>query len=56
LLQHAIIMTHVDGHESSEESAVLRELATRLGVDAAEAEALFSAARKRARRLRHLKG
>ncbi|MCS6799180.1 MAG: TerB family tellurite resistance protein [Myxococcota bacterium] len=51
LLQHAVVLTFVDGQQSEEEKTLLRRLADRLHIPEAEARTLIEAASERARRL-----
>jgi tellurite resistance protein len=51
LLQYAVILTYIDGHQSEKEKQVLDELVRRLRIPADEAEAIMRAADERARRL-----
>ncbi len=50
LLQHAVVVTYVDGEQSEQESALLRSLAERLHVPEEEATSLLEAAAERVRR------
>ncbi|MBI2893945.1 MAG: DUF533 domain-containing protein [Deltaproteobacteria bacterium] len=51
LLQHAVIITFIDGKQDEKEKAFLTDLATRLGFDAARRDALLEQAAARAKRL-----
>lgn len=51
LLQHAVILTFIDGHQSDEEKAVLNDLVQRLRLPDAEAKVLLEASEQRAKRL-----
>ncbi|MCA9662532.1 MAG: TerB family tellurite resistance protein [Myxococcales bacterium] len=51
LLQHAVILTYIDGEQSEEEVTVLGELVERLRIPAAEAKVLLEASEARAKRL-----
>jgi tellurite resistance protein len=51
LLQHAVILTYIDGVQSDEEKAVLQELVKQVRVPAEEAATILSAAEDRAKRL-----
>ena len=51
LLQHAVILSYVDGQQSDEEKAVLAALVRRLHVPEEEATPLLAAAEERAQRL-----
>ncbi len=50
LLQHAVVVTYVDGEQSDSEQALLRELAERLHVPEQEAASLLASAAERVRR------
>lgn len=54
LLQHAVVLTYVDGKQSEQEKAVLADLVQRLRVPAEEATTIMSAAEARAKRLLNL--
>ena len=54
LLQHAVILSYVDGEQSSEEKAVLDKLVDKLNLSEDEASALRESAESRARRLLEL--
>jgi tellurite resistance protein len=54
LLQHAVLLTHVDGEQSAEERALLKELTLRLRVPESEAGPLMERAQRRAERLKIL--
>ena len=51
LLQHAVILTYIDGHQSDEEKQVLSELVKKVRVPEDEAKAILAAAEERAKRL-----
>lgn len=51
LLQHAVILTYIDGEQSETEVQVLDELVERLRIPAAEAKILLEASEARAKRL-----
>ena len=51
LLQHAVILTYIDGEQSDEEKKILGELVTKLHLPDGEATALLDASEKRAQRL-----
>jgi uncharacterized tellurite resistance protein B-like protein len=51
LLQHAVIVTYIDGRQTEDEIKVLDDLVERLNIPAEEAKALLEAAGQRARRL-----
>ncbi len=51
LLQHAVILTFIDGTQSDDEKKVLAELVERLRIPAAEARVLLEASEARAKRL-----
>jgi tellurite resistance protein len=51
LIQHAVILTYIDGTQSEEEKKVLGELVTKLRVPADEAREILAAAEDRAKRL-----
>lgn len=51
LLQHAVILTFVDGHQSEEEKALIADLITRLRMPEDEAKPLVEMAETRARKL-----
>ena len=54
LLQHAVIVTFIDGEQSSEEAAFLDDLQQRLHLDESEAKELRELATARAQRLLQL--
>lgn len=54
LLQHAVILTYVDGEQSEKEVEVLDALATKLKLPEDEAKALLASAEQRAKRLLEL--
>jgi tellurite resistance protein len=51
LLQHAVILTYIDGHQSETERKVLDDLVDRLHLPPAEAKVLLEASENRAKRL-----
>lgn len=51
LLQHAVIVTYIDGRQTDDEVKVLNDLAGRLHIPDEEAKALLAMAGDRARRL-----
>ncbi len=51
LLQHAVILTYIDGHQSDEEKKVLDELVKKVRVPEDEAKGILAAAEDRAKRL-----
>jgi tellurite resistance protein len=51
LLQHAVILTYIDGSQSEKEKQVLEALTARLRIPADEATEIVKAADERARRL-----
>lgn len=51
LLQHAVILTFVDGQQSDEEKAIVSDLVSRLRLPEAEAKVLLEASEQRAKRL-----
>ena len=50
LLQHAVLITFIDGQQSAEEKALLDQLCEKLRIPAAEAKNLLGAAEGRAKR------
>jgi uncharacterized membrane protein YebE (DUF533 family) len=54
LLQHAVLLTYVDGEQTADERELLQTLAARLRVPEAEARPLMLRAARRAERLREL--
>jgi len=54
LLQHAVLLTFADGSQANEELALLKALAEKLRIPAAEAAALMEAGAERARKYLHL--
>jgi tellurite resistance protein len=50
LLQHAVLITYIDGQQSPEEKKLLLELCDKLRIPAAEATSLLGAAEGRAKR------
>ncbi|MCA9581414.1 MAG: TerB family tellurite resistance protein [Myxococcales bacterium] len=51
LLEHAVILTYIDGEQDAQERAVLRDLIGRLGLSEEEAATILVTAEERARRL-----
>lgn len=51
LLQHAVILTYIDGDQSEQERKVLADLVDRLRLPAPEAKVLLEASEARAKRL-----
>ena len=51
LIQHAVILTYIDGTQSDDEKKVLADLVTKLRVPADEAKDILFAAEERAKRL-----
>jgi len=51
LLQHAVILTYIDGEQSESERTVLAELVERLRIPPPEAKVLLEASEARAKRL-----
>ena len=51
LLQHAVILTFIDGDQSEKERTILDDLVQRLRIPEAEAKVLLEASEARARRL-----
>jgi len=54
LLQHAVLLTYVDGEQSTEERELLHVLTRQLRIPDAEAQPLLARAERRALRLRAL--
>lgn len=54
LLQHALILTYIDGHQSDEEKKIIDELVTTLRLPADEAKEILEVAEVRAKRLLEL--
>jgi tellurite resistance protein len=54
LLQHAVILTYIDGKQSEEEKIVLGKLSEKLRIPADESKAILEAAEARAKRLLEL--
>jgi uncharacterized tellurite resistance protein B-like protein len=54
LMQHAVLLSFVDGNQSPEEVAILRDLGTKLRLPEAESKALMAAGAARAKRFLHL--
>jgi tellurite resistance protein len=51
LLQHAVILTYIDGQQSDKEKQLLQELVAKLRIPEDEAQHILAAADERARRL-----
>ncbi|MCC7535065.1 MAG: TerB family tellurite resistance protein [Deltaproteobacteria bacterium] len=51
LLQHAVILSYIDGTQSDREKVMLDELVTKLAIPRSEADGLLEAADQRAKRL-----
>ena len=51
LLQHAVLLTFIDGEQNKKEKDLLEDLISRLRIPSAEAERVISAAEERARAL-----
>lgn len=51
LLQHAVVLSFVDGHQDAKETAMLRDLIKRVNLSETDAAAVIEAAEVRARRL-----
>jgi prepilin-type processing-associated H-X9-DG protein len=51
LLQHAVLVTHADGHHGEEEKKLLDELCKKLRIPDVEAKGIIEAAERRARAL-----
>ena len=51
LLQHAVILTYIDGRQTDDEVKVLHDLVAKLHIPADEAKELLASAGERARRL-----
>lgn len=51
LLQHAVILTYIDGDQSEDEKKVLADLISRLRIPEGEATQLLAASEERAKRL-----
>lgn len=51
LLQHAVILTFVDGHQSDKEKEILQELVQKLRLPPEEADPLIASAEARAKKL-----
>jgi tellurite resistance protein len=54
LLQHAVLLSHIDGEQSPEEKRVIAQLCERLRIAKDEAAGLIAAAEGRAHRFLHL--
>ncbi|MFO0695678.1 MAG: DUF533 domain-containing protein [Polyangiales bacterium] len=54
LVQHAVILTYMDGHQSEKEKEVLEALVAKLHLPAEETGPLLAAAEERAKRLASL--
>jgi tellurite resistance protein len=51
LLQHAVLLTYIDGEQSQDEKALLHDLAGRLRIPDDEANQVLASSERRARRL-----
>jgi tellurite resistance protein len=51
LLQHAVVITYVDGEQSPDEAEFLQKLVSKLHIPAEEAQTIIAGADKRAQRL-----
>lgn len=51
LLQHAVILTYIDGSQSAEEKQIIQGLVDRLRIPAEEAKLLLDASSERAKKL-----
>jgi tellurite resistance protein len=51
LLNHAVVLTFIDGHQSEDEKALIGKLVQRLGIWADDADQIIQAATRRAERL-----
>lgn len=51
LLQHAVILTYIDGHQSEKEKQIVGQLVEKLRIPTDEAAGLLASADERARRL-----
>ncbi len=51
LLQHAVILSYIDGGQSEQELDIIDELVDRLGIPEKEADALIASANERAKSL-----
>jgi tellurite resistance protein len=49
LLQHAVLLTYIDGHQAEEEQKLLEELCERLRIPSTEATGIIAAAEQRAK-------
>ncbi|MEI8256848.1 MAG: hypothetical protein WCJ30_14335 [Deltaproteobacteria bacterium] len=54
LLNHAVVLTYIDGHQSEEEKALVTKLADRLRIGEVESTRIIDAAGARAKRLLEL--
>ena len=54
LVQHAVVLSFVDGHQDAKETQMLRELVKRVKLSETDAAAVIEAAEVRARRLLEL--
>lgn len=51
LLNHAVVLTFIDGHQADEEKALIDSLASRLEIGPTDASTIIAAAEARAKRL-----
>lgn len=51
LLNHAVVLTHIDGEQSADEAELINHLRAHLRIDESEAEAIVAAAEARVKRL-----
>lgn len=51
LLNHAVVLTYIDGHQSDEEKALVTQLASRLRIGDTESTRIIESAGARAKRL-----
>lgn len=51
LLNHAVVLTHIDGEQSSDEAELIQHLRAYLRIEAPEADAIVAAAEARVKRL-----
>lgn len=51
LLNHAVVLTHIDGEQSADEAELILHLRRHLRIDDAEADAIVAAAEARVKRL-----
>ncbi len=54
LLQHAVLLTYIDGEQADEERKMLEELCERLHIPGGEATSLMGAAEERAKKFLNL--